>query len=115
MVSMSRLGRRAGLLLALVTLAGFETAGQSTTLVEAVKRGDHAAVRTLARNRADVNRAEPDGTTPLHHATQANDVELMSILLKAGANAKAANRYGVQPLTLAATNGSAAAIDVLLA
>ena len=112
---MSRLGRRAGLWLALVALAGFEAAGQSTTLVEAVKRGDHAAVRTLARNRADVNRAEPDGTTPLHYATQANDVELMSILLKAGANAKAANRYGVQPLTLAATNGSAAAVDALLA
>ena len=88
---MSRLVRRAGLWLALVALAGFEAAGQSTTLVEAVKRGDHAAVRTLTRNRAEVNRAEPDGTTPLHYATQANDVELMSILLKAGANAKAAN------------------------
>jgi uncharacterized protein len=112
---MSRLGRRAGLWLALVALAGFEAAGQSTTLVEAVKRGDHSAVRTLARNRAEVNRAEPDGTTPLHYATQANDVELISILLKAGANAKAATRYGVQPITLAATNGSAAAIDALLA
>ena len=89
--------------------------GQSTTLIEAVKRGDHAAVRTLARNRAEVNRAEPDGTTPLHYAVQANDIELIALLLKAGANAKAANRYGVQPLTLAATNGSAAAIDALLA
>jgi len=107
--------RHAGLWLALMVLAGFEAAGQSTTLLEAVKRGDHAAVRTLARNRAEVNRAEPDGTTPLHYAAQGNDVELMSLLIKAGANAKAANRYAVQPLTLAATNGSAAAIEVLLA
>ena len=85
---MSRLGRRAWLWLALVALAGFEAAGQSTTLVEAVKRGDHAAVRTLARNRAEVNRAGAGR----HHAAalgpQANDVELMSILAQAGANAK---------------------------
>jgi uncharacterized protein len=108
-------GRRAGLWVGLVVLAGLEAAGQSTTLIEAVKRGDHAAVRTLARNKAEVNRAEADGTTPLHHAAQANDVELISILLKAGANAKAANRYGVQPLTLAATNGSGPAVDALLA
>ena len=112
---MSRMLRRAGLWLALVALAGFEAAGQSTTLVEAVKRGDHGAVRTLSRNRAEVNRAEPDGTTPLHYAVQNNDLELVALLLKAGANAKAANRYGLQPLTLAATNGSAGAIEALLA
>jgi uncharacterized protein len=112
---MSRIVRHAGLWLALVTLAGFEAAGQSTTLIEAVKRGDHATARTLARNRAEVNRAEADGTTALHYAVQANDPELIAILLKAGANAKAANRYGVQPLTMAATNGSAAAVDALLA
>jgi hypothetical protein len=55
---MSRLWRHAGVWLALVALAGFEAAGQSTTLIEAVKRGDHAATRTLSRNRAEVNRAE---------------------------------------------------------
>jgi len=71
---MSRLCRLAGLWLALVTLAGFEAAGQSTTLIEAVKRGDHATARTLARNRAEVNRAEVDGTTALHYAVQANEI-----------------------------------------
>src|SRR5262245_13110275 len=105
---MSRLWRHAGVWLALVALAGFEAAGQSTTLIEAVKRGDHAATRTLSRNRAEVNRAEADGTTALHYAVQGNDIELVSLLLKAGANAKAATRNGVTPLTLAATNGSAA-------
>jgi ankyrin repeat protein len=112
---MSRVLQRAGLWLALVALAGFEAAGQSTTLIDAVKRGDHGAARTLARSRAEVNRAEPDGTTALHYAVQGNDIELVSLLLKAGANARAVNRNGVTPLTLAATNGSAAAIDALLA
>ena len=76
-----------------------------------------ATARPCARccaQRADVNRAEADGTTALHWAVQADDLELVTLLLRAGANAKAANRYGVQPLTLAATNGSAAAIDALL-
>jgi ankyrin repeat protein len=36
-------------------------------------------------------------------------------LIKAGANAKAVNRYGVTPLSLACVNGSAAMIDRLLA
>ena len=36
------------------------------------------------------------------------------MLLRAGAKAKAPNRYGVPPMTLAATNGSATVIDALL-
>ena len=35
-------------------------------------------------------------------------------LLRAGANANAANRYGVTPLSLAATNGNAAMIEALM-
>jgi len=37
------------------------------------------------------------------------------MLLRAGANPNAANRYGVRPISLAATNGSTTAIDLLLA
>jgi ankyrin repeat protein len=42
--------------------------------------------------------AEPDGTTPLHWAVRANDLGAVNKLLAAGADAKAANRYGVTPL-----------------
>jgi ankyrin repeat protein len=56
----------------------------------------------------------PDGTTPLHAAAYADDVQAMARLIGAGADVKAANRYGVTPLWLAALNGSAAAIDLLL-
>jgi len=56
----------------------------------------------------------PDGTTPLHEAVYADDVEAVTRLIAAGADVKAANRYGVTPLWLASLNGSAAAIELLL-
>ncbi|MBI3049710.1 MAG: ankyrin repeat domain-containing protein [Acidobacteria bacterium] len=56
----------------------------------------------------------PDGTTPLHYAAHADDLETMARLIAAGADVKAANRYGVTPLWLACINGSAAAIDLFL-
>jgi ankyrin repeat protein len=60
------------------------------------------------------NPTDPDGTTPLHWAVRANDIDAAQRLLRAGANPNAANRYGVTPLSLAATNASAPAVDLLL-
>jgi uncharacterized protein len=44
--------------------------------------------------------------TALHWAVRADDLETTQTLIRAGANVSAANRYGVTPLSLAATNGS---------
>lgn len=55
-----------------------------------------------------------DGTTPLHWAVQADDIQKAAALITAGANVTVANRLGVTPLMLAATNGSATMIDALL-
>lgn len=63
---------------------------------------------------ADINRPEPDGTTPLHHAVRDDDVEAVRRLLREGADPKVSNRYGVTPLSLAATNRDAAMIEILL-
>ena len=98
---------------ALLLATSLGAAGTSP-LIDAVKRGDHQAVRTLARSKADVNVAEPDGMTALHYAVQGNDLELVSLLIRAGANIKATNRYGIAPITLAAMNGSAPALDALI-
>jgi len=57
---------------------------------------------------------DPDGTTPLHWAVRANDLDAVQRLLRSGANPDAANRYGVTPLSLAATNASAPLIQALL-
>ena len=96
--------------IALALMVGISLSAAETvpTLVEAAKRGDTEAVRTLLRNRADVNRPGTDGTTALHWAVRSNNVELINLLVTAGADVKAANRYGLRPLTLAAENGSAA-------
>jgi ankyrin repeat protein len=56
----------------------------------------------------------PDGTTPLHRAVQREDLAAVESLLKAGADAKAANRYGVTPLFIAATTGNGPIAERLL-
>jgi ankyrin repeat protein len=96
----------------LVTVTVFAAA--PANLIDAVKSGDAQAVRSLLKQRANVNATEADGMTALHWAVRANDMDTVQLLLRSGANAKTANRYGVTPLTLAATNGNAAAIEALI-
>ncbi|HET9834011.1 MAG TPA: ankyrin repeat domain-containing protein, partial [Vicinamibacterales bacterium] len=98
---------------ALLAAAVSLSAAGGTTLIDAVKAGDRAAVRTLL-TRSTVNSAEPDGMTALHWAVRADDAETAQLLLRSGANANAANRYGITPLTLAATNGNAVITRALL-
>jgi ankyrin repeat protein len=100
-------------LIAVLTSAA-ALAAADLRLVDAVRRSDGAAVRTLIQHHADVNEAQPDGTTALAWAAQQDDAESAEALLKAGANPKAANRYGVTPLSLAAANGNAAIVELLL-
>ena len=64
--------------------------------------------------RAATARVDPDGTTPLHWAVRDNDLPQIDRLIRAGADVKAANRYGITPIYLACQNGSAAAIARLL-
>ena len=84
------------------------------SLVEAVKRGDTSAVRTLLQAKADSNSAEADGTTALHWAVRRGDVPTADLLLRAGARVGAANRYGITSLYLASTNGDAPMVVRLL-
>ena len=55
-------------------------------------------MQALIAQRANVNAAEPDGMTALHWAVRANDVPTAQLLMRAGANVKAASRYGITPL-----------------
>ena len=99
------------LLLLTPTLA---TAGQ-IQLVEAVKRSDGAAVRTLLEGQVDVNAPEGDGATALHWAVYRDDAETVDLLIGAGANVDAATDLGITPLALAAANGNADVAGTLLA
>jgi ankyrin repeat protein len=89
-------------------------AGVDLRLVDAAKRRDPSAVRTLLREGVDVNVPEPDGTTALAWAAHRDDREVAALLIRAGADPKVANHYGVTPLSLACTNRSAAMVEMLL-
>ena len=73
-----------------------------------------ALVALTAVVRADVTTPEADGTTPLHRAIYAGDVRQVRGLLQAGARPDAANRYGLTPLALAASAGSAEFVALLV-
>jgi len=83
-------------------------------LVDAVKSGDRAAAIALISQRADVNAAETDGTTPLHWAVHHGDLELTQRLIRAGAKVNVKNDYGSTPMSEAAVLGRADLIEALL-
>jgi len=90
-------------------------AAGDTRLADSAMQGDRAAVQALLQQKVDVNAPQGDGTTALHWAAYRDDVEMAKLLVKAGANIKAATRIGgMTPLFMAAKNGNAAIIDLLI-
>jgi ankyrin repeat protein len=83
-------------------------------LLDAVKRRDEKAFTTLIHGKADVNAAQPDGSTALAWAAHLDESVMANALLAAGANVNAVDEYGETPLTLAAANGDAALVQRLL-
>ena len=107
----------AGPWLALACVFGwglFDSVSARVSLVEAVKARDAAEVRRLIGAGANVDTAEPDGTTALHWAVQTGDAAMVDLLLRARANANALNRYKVAPIQLAAASGNAPIVRLLL-
>ena len=103
-----------GSLLGLLLAVAAHAAVGDASLVQAVKKSDIAAVRTLIQAHVDVNAAEPDGTTALHWAASRGDAPMVKLLIRAGSRTSAANRYGVTPLLLACETGGAATVEALL-
>ena len=104
--------RLACCLAAVLCAASLSAAGSE--LADAVMRGNKAAVRSLLQRKVDVNAPQVDGTTALHWAVRADDLETIDLLVRAGANVSPRNRAGVMPLELAALNGNAAVIERLI-
>lgn len=100
---------------ALILLCGPAAAG-AADLIDSLKRGDRAAVRAAlaATPAADVNAQAADGTTALHYAVNAGDLELTRLLLQAGARVNVVSRYGVSPIALAAGKGKPRIVEWLL-
>ena len=83
-------------------------------LIQAVRNRDVPSVRTLLKERADVNAPQGDGATALHWAAHVNDLTIADLLIGAGAHVNAADEGGMTPLHLACTNRSAPMVERLL-
>ena len=102
------------LLCFLCLLCSVPSFGVALSTADVAANRDMEALRAMVKQHADVNAAQPDGTTALHWAAHWNDAAAVDLLLRAGANAKAVNRYGATPLSEAVVSGSAAMIEALL-
>jgi ankyrin repeat protein len=108
-------GMAAGFVGALCLAVGLQAASADTRVADAAMAGDHDAVRALLQEGADVNATQGDGVTALHWAARRGDADLAAMLLVAGANPRAATRFGdYTPLHLAAERGDAAVVAALV-
>jgi uncharacterized protein len=78
--------------------------------------GHRAIVEFLLKNGADVKTAARNAqkVTSLHGAVARRDVEIVKLLLEAGADPNASQERGFVPLHDAAANGNAALVELLL-
>jgi ankyrin repeat protein len=78
--------------------------------------GHRAIVEFLLKNGADVKMAARNAqkVTALHGAVARRDVEIVKLLLEAGADSNAKQERGFVPLHDAAANGNSALVELLL-
>jgi len=106
---------RVGLLAVVLAIIGADISDAAgVDAATAAQKRDIGALRALVQGKADVNTAQPDGTTALHWAVVWNNQDAVTLLLRAGANANARNRFGATPLSEAVTSGSTAMVEALL-
>jgi ankyrin repeat protein len=98
----------------LLAVGSLHAASSGALLADATEKMDRPRIQTLLKQRVDVNTPQADGMTALHWAAYQDDLNLATLLVRAGASVKAANRYGVTPLSLACTNGDGAMVELLL-
>src|SRR4051812_18070743 len=115
MNSVSKIRRRAmPILLSLACALGSGIALAAGDLADSAMREDNASVERLIKSKADVNEAQPDGTTALHWVAYHGDAKLAAKLLSAKANPSALTDTGITPMALACENGNPDVVRALL-
>ena len=101
---------------ALVVAGGLQTArpANAQTRAGAVPRNVTERLPASRQSKAEVNRRNPDGSTPLQWAVYNGDLAEVKRLLRLGADASIANRYGATPMSLAAEVANTDILKVLL-
>jgi len=88
----------------------------STRIVDAARQQEWPVVQAMAKQKGvDLNAASTEGSTALHFAINAGEVEIVQALLTAGADFTTRNLAGVTPLHLAVVDGETAIVKLLLA
>ena len=106
-----------GAVLAFALSAGATNAApqQDNPLLNATKRGDVVAVRSLLEGGADPDAARGDGLSALHLAAQQGSLEIAQLLIGSGATVEAKTRIGdYTPLHLASGGAHASVVRALI-
>ena len=103
-------------LLCLLTIRidAMKEANFGLALHSAVRSGGVERVRSLLDNKADANRRDRYGRTPLHYAAQEGYVEKVRSLLDHEGEVNRSDRYGRTPLHYAANGGYCDIAELLL-
>lgn len=83
-------------------------------LATLIQAGDSKLALQQIQTGVDVNRAQPDGTTPLIWAASRGDEEIAEALIAKKADVNAANEFGATPLTEAGRRGNSRLVKMLL-
>lgn len=83
-------------------------------LARLIQTGDRKEAMRQIRAGADVNQAQPDGTSPLHWAVLRVDYELVQELLQRKANPSVTNAFGSTPVVEAVKLDDARMVKLLL-
>ena len=95
-------------------LAQVQQAQKAPDLATLIQSGKTKLALEQIQAGADVNRAQPDGTSPLLWAADRTEYEIAEALIAKKANVNAANQFGVSPLTVAARQSNARLVKMLL-
>src|SRR5262245_51029456 len=87
------------LLITLRAVAPAAVTNSDLRLVDAARSQDQQQIRTLLNQRIDVNARSADGSTALLWAAHWNDLATGGLLIRAGADANAANELRMTPLS----------------
>src|SRR5262245_53358864 len=101
-------------LLGSTMIASVAFAAGDMSLATAAKEGDRAAVQSVLKGLSKQQVAS-QGTAALVWAATHNDKEMVDLLLKAGANVKAANEFGATAIYAAAEHSDPSMVEKLLA
>src|SRR5262245_2617080 len=89
-------------------------AAADNSLAGLIQAGQRDAALKMIAAGTDVNKAQGDGTTPLHWAVYKIDAELTRALLARGAKPNVTNNYGSSPLAEAVKVADARLVGMLL-